>query len=188
MKYLHLLFNISLILFILSIILFCVLIKSAYDIHYQVEVFLIGNDINISTDINTTLKNLLTQNKLISAKDFFGAFIGVYNNIFIVLVCIIGLSGIFGFVYIKNRTEEQMEASIKKYMDNEAKIKEIASNTLKSYFENMLDEQDKEYISLKEKIEELESRIYELEDEKNTKNTKFELEVKDSENKTNSVQ
>lgn len=163
-------------LFIFSAALFCVLFYVVYDLY---KAFLISDNAVVSTDLNVTLENLLTQNKIFSAKDFFGELINVYNNIFIVLVCIIGLSGIFGFIYIKNRTEEQMEEAFKKYMNDEAKIKKIANDVLEKHFKDELNKQSEERNDLKERVNALESSIVELEDEKNHENNQFSLEIKD---------
>lgn len=124
---------------------------------------LIIGDINSSISLNTTLNELIRENKLFSPKDLFGMYASYYNNLVIILVAMLGAFYIISFVYIRNKTEEEMNKQVIEYLSNSNNIDKIITEIEKS----------NPYISLKKELEELKAKIYEVEnfDNINTINT-----------------
>lgn len=133
--------------------------------------YILGNELNKTTDINQTLSVLISENKLISAKDFFGFYLSYYNNFIIILSCIIGAFGIVSFFYIKNKSADinegikiQTKEHLEKMIDLKKTIKEVTDNSARDIIDRMeklekdveklknFEELSKEYITKELKI------------------------------------
>ena len=106
--------------------------------------YILGNELNKTTDINQTLSVLISENKLISAKDFFGFYLSYYNNFIIILSCIIGVFSIVSFFYIKNKSEDineeikiQTKEHLEKMIDLKKTIKEVTDNSARDIIDRM---------------------------------------------------
>ena len=76
------------------------------------DVYFVGNEINITMDLNTTLETLITQNKIISPKDYFGIYTITYSNILMVTVALLGIFALLSFVYLRSKINDQMDDRI----------------------------------------------------------------------------
>lgn len=110
------------------------------------SIFLIGNQIDTKKDISKNLEQLISESKLISAKDYFGFYISYYNNFVLILSAIIGLFGISSFFYLKRKNDENMRdienktrEEVKKFLaDKEVEVKKIIEEVAREYSENNL--------------------------------------------------
>ncbi|RDU63552.1 hypothetical protein [Helicobacter sp. MIT 14-3879] len=112
------------------------------------NLYILGNELKGSADTNKTLEVLISENKLISAKDFFGFYISYYNNFIVILSCIIGAFAITSFIYIRNKNEETNEKiknETKEQIDNflkdntniKMRIQEVTEDSIKDIMERM---------------------------------------------------
>lgn len=112
------------------------------------NLYILGNELNKSVDTNKTLETLISENKLISAKDFFGFYISYYNNFIVILSCIIGVSALTSFIYIRNRNEEtnekiknetreQIDNFLKDNTNIKMRIQEVTEDSIKDIIERM---------------------------------------------------
>ncbi len=156
--------NISIIL-LLCIFVFCIswFIKS----ELLDTMYLIGNMSDADKNMSQTLENLLSENKIISAKEFFGYYITYYNNFVLILTGIIGVFGVSSFVYFKNKHEDiehKTVEEIKKKLE-ETGIKKIIKDVVLESIQNAYEE---EKSTIDKEIENIKKRLETLEDETNS--------------------
>lgn len=143
--------------------LICIVVALVH--YYQViddfqNLNLIIGDINSSISLNTTLDELIRENRLFSPKDLFGMYASYYNNLVIILVAMLGAFYIISFVYIRNKTEEEMNKQVIEYLSNSNNINKINSEIEKTNL----------YQSLKKSLEDLDMRLRDIENLNNTIN------------------
>lgn len=126
--------------------------------------YILGNELNKTTDINQTLSVLISENKLISAKDFFGFYLSYYNNFIIILSCIIGGFSIISFVYIRSKNEEEIKIQTREYLESNIDIK----NTIEEVNNNSVKD-------IMDRIEKLEEDVENLKDSEEYKNVKEDI-------------
>lgn len=112
------------------------------------NLYMLGNELNKQADANKMLETLISENKLISAKDFFGFYVSYYNNFIVILSCIIGVSALTSFIYIrnkneetnekiKNETREQIDNFLKDNTNIKIRIQEVTEDSIKDIIERM---------------------------------------------------
>ncbi|TWO29708.1 hypothetical protein XK09_03525 [Campylobacter lanienae] len=102
------------------------------------DVYFVGNEINITMDLNTTLETLITQNKIISPKDYFGIYTSTYSNILMVTVALLGIFALLSFIYVRNKIEDQMNERIDEYFSSQD-FKERLNKTLNAEIKQAMD-------------------------------------------------
>lgn len=135
------------------------------------NLYILGNELNKSADINKTLETLISENKLISAKDFFGFYISYYNNFIVILSCIIGVSALTSFIYVKNRndeTNERIKVETKNQIDNFLKNEIDVKNTIQNITEYSIKD-------IVDRIEQIERNIENIQDSHEMQNIDKEL-------------
>lgn len=162
------------ILTLCALLFFCVLsyiVWFAYD-EILKTAFLVGNQIDPHRDIYKTLEQLITENRLISAKDYFGFYISYYNNFVLILSAIIGLFGISSFVYLKQKNienlkdiENKTKDEIKNYLSKgDVDVKKITQEVVEEYVTSEIKERfeifEKDIDMLKKQVEQIDSHDY----------------------------
>ena len=135
------------------------------------NLYILGNELNKSADINNTLETLISENKLISAKDFFGFYISYYNNFIVILSCIIGISALTSFIYIRNRNEEtneRIKVETKNQIDNFLKNEIDVKNTIQNITEYSIKD-------IVDRMEQIERNIENIQDSLEMHNIDKEL-------------
>lgn len=135
------------------------------------NLYILGNELNKSADINKTLETLISENKLISAKDFFGFYISYYNNFIVILSCIIGISALTSFIYIRNRNEEtneRIKVETKNQIDNFLKNEIDVKNTIQNITEYSIKD-------IVDRMEQIERNIENIQDSLEMHNIDKEL-------------
>ncbi|WP_096017052.1 hypothetical protein [Campylobacter lanienae] len=79
------------------------------------DVYFVSNEMNATMDLNSTLETLITQNKIISPKDYFGIYTSTYSNILMVTVALLGIFALLSFVYLRSKINDQMDDRIDEY-------------------------------------------------------------------------
>ncbi len=128
---------------------------------------LISDQVDLNKDKQKTLEQLVSEGKLIPAKDYFGFYVSYYNNFVLILSAIIGLYGISSFVYFKQKSDESMREieiktreEVRVFLEKEDAtiktiIKEVAKESLESQAVSDYEKIKKDLDTLKAKIEEM---------------------------------
>lgn len=102
------------------------------------DIYFVSNEINITKDLNSTLEKLITQNKIISPKDYFGIYTNTYSNILMVTVALLGAFALLSFIYVRNKIEDQMNERIDEYFSSQD-FKERLNKTLNAEIKQAMD-------------------------------------------------
>ncbi|TWO17816.1 hypothetical protein ZA02_00215 [Campylobacter lanienae] len=102
------------------------------------DIYFVSNEINITKDLNSTLETLITQNKIISPKDYFGIYTNTYSNILMVTVALLGAFALLSFIYVRNKIEDQMNERIDEYFSSQD-FKERLNKTLNAEIKQAMD-------------------------------------------------
>lgn len=120
------------------------------------DVYFVGNEINITMDLNTTLETLITQNKIISPKDYFGIYTSTYSNILMVTVALLGIFALLSFVYLRSKINDQMDDRIDEYFKSNEFIdrkNELITQEIKRIVDSKYDDIKRSLSSLEESQE-----------------------------------
>lgn len=161
--------------------LICIVIALFH--YYQViddfqNLNLIIGDINSSISLSTTLDELIRENKLFSPKDLFGMYASYYNNLVIILVAMLGAFYIISFVYIKNKTENEMNMQVEKYLNNKENMSNIFNIAFGDKLNKFLPDTKTDIDFLKSKLSELETKVSELDENIDTEAIKNDINSK----------
>lgn len=102
------------------------------------DVYFVSNEMNATMDLNSTLETLITQNKIISPKDYFGIYTSTYSNILMVTVALLGIFALLSFIYVRNKIEDQMNERIDEYFSSQD-FKERLNKTLNAEIKQAMD-------------------------------------------------
>lgn len=102
------------------------------------DVYFVSNEMNATMDLNSTLETLITQNKIISPKDYFGIYTSTYSNILMVTVALLGTFALLSFIYVRNKIEDQMNERIDEYFSSQD-FKERLNKTLNAKIKQAMD-------------------------------------------------
>ncbi|MBR6611111.1 MAG: hypothetical protein IKK93_02580 [Campylobacter sp.] len=102
------------------------------------DVYFVSNEMNATMDLNSTLETLITQNKIISPKDYFGIYTSTYSNILMVTVALLGTFALLSFIYVRNKIEDQMNERIDEYFSSQD-FKERLNKTLNAEIKQAMD-------------------------------------------------
>lgn len=171
-------------IFFWSVVFFALVFWAIWHIREELleTIYLIGNfEANQSQDMKQTLDKLITESKLISAKDYFGFYISYYNNFVLILSAIIGLFGISSFFYFKDKNEKNLrdienktKEEIKSYLKNgEVDIKKLIQEIVKEQVESGRGEDIK---NIKQEIDSIKEQIEKI--DTNSKNEEIPYKIK----------
>ncbi|MDR2760875.1 MAG: hypothetical protein LBB09_03455 [Rickettsiales bacterium] len=120
------------------------------------------------------LEKLIEEGKIITPLELLGQVMSFYESVVSVFGVLMGISCIFGYIYIKNSSEEQVKKQVEEEVRNYIQV----NDNLKSIFADILNN-DFHLDSLEKKIDVLENK---LENElRNNYNTMEELRQRESE-------
>lgn len=117
------------------------------------SLYMLGNQLNKELDINKTLEVLISENKLISAREFFGFYISYYNNYIVILSCIIAAFGVASLFYIRGKNEEVNQKLINKAQERVDSFLHNKIGASLEDFSNRLEELDRKVKILEDKVE-----------------------------------
>ena len=120
------------------------------------DVYFVSNDMNATMDLNSTLETLITQNKIISPKDYFGIYTSTYSNILMVTVALLGIFALLSFVYLRSKINDQMDDRIDEYFKSNEFIdrkNELITQEIKRIVDSKYDDIKRSLSSLEESQE-----------------------------------
>lgn len=119
------------------------------------SIYFIGNEINIAKDLNSTLETLITQNKIISPKDYFGIYTNTYSNILMVTVALLGIFALLSFIYIRSKINDQMDERIDKYFIS-SEFADKKHELITKEIKRIMDSYDSKYVDIQQRLSLLE--------------------------------
>ena len=146
--------------FLLSISIVAILVLAVYShypcFHYR-NAFLPKDDIKISlNELQTkTLNQLISKGIVISASDLYNDTLAYYNTLITWLIGILGLSGFFGYLYLRGTGKEDAEKEAEKAVENYC-AKQSAHTLLES---KIAAEVDSQVEPIKESLEQLKEEL-----------------------------
>ncbi|WP_297985514.1 hypothetical protein [uncultured Campylobacter sp.] len=102
------------------------------------DVYFVSNEMNATMDLNSTLETLITQNKIISPKDYFGIYTSTYSNILMITVALLGIFALLSFVYIRSKINDQMNDRIDEYFKSN-EFKDIKNELITQEIKRIVD-------------------------------------------------
>lgn len=118
------------------------------------DVYFVSNEMNVTMDLNSTLETLITQNKIISPKDYFGIYTSTYSNILMITVALLGTFALLSFVYIRSKINDQMNDRIDEYFKSnefEDRKNELITQEIKRIVDSKYDDIERRLSSLEGK-------------------------------------